>query len=160
MAPVFLEGFNKHAQPIWHRRKLINLETIEKHRLSEVTLGSWSLPGFHEALLRLALSDGEFSVVDGSAWFSQFPNGPREYYLHIFLGLTAGTVLCEQFDSNKEEENFFARVVRPAFDEAARILGREPAIVPLCQGRHAASPLWYAYPDNYRAHFRALGIEP
>ena len=128
--------------------------------MSEVKLGDWPLPLLHQSLLHLVLPDQQIDVVDGSDWFARFPGGPREYYLNIFIGLTGGTVLFEQFDTNKEEAEFFARIVRPAFEEAASILGHDPPILPLCRGKHAASPLWYSYPDSYRAHFYAMGVEP
>lgn len=137
---------------------MTNVETVEKFRLRDVKLGEWSLPDLHLALLRKALPGEQYAVVEGSEWFSRFAGGARDYYLEIFLALTGGTVLFETFLTDAEEGKFYNRVVRPAFEEATRILGHEPAVMPLCRGRHAASPLWYAYPDSYRDHFAALGV--
>jgi hypothetical protein len=135
------------------------VETVEKLRLSEVRAGQWCLPDLHRALLRRALPDETITIAEGSAWLSARPRGPRDYYVDIFLALTGEVVLFESFETDKEEEKFFASVVRPALLEAMRILGREPAITPLCKGRHRASRLWYAYPDSYREHFEALGVQ-
>ena len=158
VTPMFIEGINRLAEPIWRGRQIINVETVEKHRLRDVMVDEWSLPDLHLALLRQALPDEHYEVVDGSEWFAHFANGARDYYLEIFLALTGGTVLFETFVTSGEEGLFYNRVVRPAFDEATHILGHEPAIKPLCAGKHAASPLWYAYPESYRTHFAALGV--
>ena len=83
----------------------------------------------------------------------------RYYYLEIFLALTGAHRPVRRHSLTSAEESiFYDRVVCPAFDEATRILAHEPAILPLCAGKHAASPLWYAYPDSYREHFAALGV--
>ena len=159
VAPIFVEGINRFTQPIWRRRQIINVETIEKFRLSDLHIDDVRLPDFHRALIRRAIPDEKVTIVEGSDWLSSYSCGPRDYYLDILLGLTGGTVLFETFLTDKEEARFFHSVVRPAFTEATRILKREPSLMPLCTGRRAASPLWYAYPDSYRAHFEALGVK-
>lgn len=155
---MFIEGINRLGEPIWRRRQILNVESVEGLRLSEVQIGERTLNQFHHAVLRLALPGEIFNLIDASEFYQKFNKNPRDYYVSIFLGMTDGSILFEEFLTDSEEAKFFERAVRPALTDATNILGHEPAILPLCKGRHAASPLWYAYPDSSRSQFDALGV--
>ncbi|CAN1573236.1 hypothetical protein MCELHM10_03434 [Paracoccaceae bacterium] len=157
VAPMFLDGINRNGQPIFRRHHLINVETVEKLRLSEVTVSGRTLPDLHADLLQLAIPKETFRTVDGSSLFGSYSAGARDYYVDLFVALTGGLILFEDFLTDAKEADFFARVVLPAFDAACKILGHRPMISKLCDNRRMPSPLWYAYPASYRAHFAALG---
>ena len=157
VAPMFINSVNRHGQPVFRRERLINVETVEKLRLSEIRIGNHDLPAFHAALMRLAIPAEPFTLVEASSWLGSYPQGAKDYYVELFLGLTDGVMLLEDFITDPKEADFFDRIVKPAFDLACRQLGKRPAIARLCNNRRSDSPLWYAYPDSYRAHFAALG---
>lgn len=158
VAPVFVEGVNRRGQPLWRRRPMTQLETVEKLRLNEVCVGDWDLPSLHRTLLRRALPDEQFTVVEGSDWFARYPGGAREWYRDLFLALTAGVVLFEVFVTDPKEADFFSQVVRPAYRMASEALGGSPSIISLCSNRRAESIFWNAYPASYLSLFRALGV--
>lgn len=118
-----------------------------------------ALPDLHQDLLQLAIPDEAFQTVDGSSIFGSYPAGARDYYVELFVALTGDLILFEDFITDATEAEFFARVVLPAFDAACKILGHRPMIRKLCDNRRMPSPLWYAYPASYRAHFAALGCK-
>jgi hypothetical protein len=157
VAPMFLEGISRNGQPFFRRHHLINVETIERLRLSEVVVAGRSLPDVHTNLLRIALPNDTFQLVEGSSLLSSYPAGARDYYVDLFAALGSDLLLLEDFMTDDEEAGFFDRVVRPAFDTACSILGKRPLVRRLCDNRRMPSPLWYAYPASYRAHFAALG---
>jgi hypothetical protein len=158
VAPMFVEGINRSGQPIWRRRRVLNVDELTALRISEIKFGKIKLPGFHMELLEMALPNEEVKVLDISEWIEEFHISPEQYYLSIFLSLTDGTTLFENFVTDSEEGRFAEKVINPAFSKAREIIGCDPMIVPLCCGRRASSALWYAYPDSYRAHFEALGV--
>ena len=157
VAPMFLEGVSRNGQPFFRRRVLANVEKVDRLRLAEVMVSGRTLPGIHTDLLRLALPYEKMTLVEGSHWFGQYPAGARDYYVDLFAALSGDLMLLEDFITDDEEAGFFDRVVRPAFDTACCILGKRPLVRRLCDNRRMASPLWYAYPASYRAHFATLG---
>lgn len=158
VAPLFIEGVNRLGQPIWRKRQMVNVQSVENVPFGDIWIGNRELPALHHELLQIALPDTEFSVIDGSDWRAK-QGGSYDCYLNICASLDDKITLFEDFMTNEAETKFFDAVVRPALLEAAKALGREPAILPICKGCRAASPLWYAYPDSYRAHFEALGVD-
>jgi hypothetical protein len=159
VTPAFLEGFSRNGQPIFRRHTLANVEAVDQLKLADVLISGRTLPSIHADLLSLALPAERMELVEGSHWFGMYPSGARDYYVDLFSALSGDLLLFEDFLTNKEESVFFDRVVRPAFDTACSILGKRPLIRPLCENRRVSSPLWYAYPASYRAHFAALGCE-
>lgn len=157
VAPMFLEGISRNGQPFFRRQHLVNVETVEQLRLCDVTVAGRALPELHAALLRLALPDHSFQTVDGSRILGGYPRGAKDYYVDLFAALTGDLMLYEDFVTDTTEAAFFQQIVRPAFEAACTILGQRPMVRRLCDNRRMASPLWYAYPARYRAHFAALG---
>ena len=51
VAPMFIEGTNRLSQPIWRRRPVINVETVEKVRLAEIVMGDTQLTALPSASL-------------------------------------------------------------------------------------------------------------
>ena len=159
VAPMFLEGFSRNGQPFFRRQVLRNVEQVDRLRLLDVSISGRRSPDIHADLLRLALPNEEMELVDGSSWFDLYPNGAKDYYVDLFVGLTANRMLFEDFITDNADARFFDEVVRPAFDAACSKLGQRPMVRRLCENRRAASPLWYTYPASYRAHFATLGFE-
>lgn len=157
VAPMFLEGVSRTGQPFFRRQVLTNVEKVDRLQLAKVSVSGRPLPSIHTDLLRLALPDERMELVEGSHWFGQYPAGAQDYYVDLFAALTGNLILFEDFVTSGEDGPFFERVVRPAFDAACSILGIRPLVRRLYDNRRMASPLWYAYPASYRAHFAALG---
>jgi hypothetical protein len=157
IAPAFIEKINRRGQPVWRKRAILNVEELDRKRLCEIEVNGRPLPEFHDLFLRAALQNTHFRIVEGSDWFGNYPNGARDYYTDLFLGLRGNFVLVEDFDT-EDGMHFFAEIVRPAFDTAKQVSGVSPYIMRLNPGRFTNSPLWYAYPDYYRAHLAALGV--
>jgi hypothetical protein len=159
VTPVFLEGFGKNGQPFFRRQILENVEKVDRQRLVDVSVSGRSLLDIHADLLRMAIPDEDMQLVDGSSWFGRYPSGAKDYYVDLFAALTGDLMLFEDFISDAAESRFFDEAVRPAFDAACAILGQRPVVRKLCDNRRMASPLWYAYPAGYRAHFASLGFD-
>jgi hypothetical protein len=81
----------------------------------------------------------------------------RFFRRSLFSALTGDLILVEDFVTDFAEARFYADVVRPAFEAACSVIGQRPLVRRLCDNRRVVSPLWYAYPASYRAHFNALG---
>lgn len=157
--PMFVKGVGKGGKPYFIKRPLLRIDAVDNHPMTEITLAGRSMPEFHDNLLRDALEGLDIRTIDGSDWFGSYSRGARDYYIEIFLGLTAGLFLFEDFITDFKEQRFFGEVVRPAYEEASRMLGKSPAIVPLCPNRRMVSPLWYAYPESYWPLFQKMGVE-
>ena len=157
VAPIFVERVNRNGGPIFRRQQLTNVERIEQLRLSQVTVAGLRLHDFHGLLLKIALPGDSFRSIEASEILGRYPNGARDYYVDVFSALTGDLMLVEDFVTDFAEARFYADVVRPAFDSACSIIGQRPLVRRLCDNRRVVSPLWYAYPASYRAHFNALG---
>lgn len=158
VAPAFVEKINRLGEPVWRRRSIENIEAVDKIPLCDIEVAGKTLPNLHALLLSAVLPGAAFRIVEGSSWFGNYPRGARDYYVDLFLGLSGPTVLFEDFVSDAEDAQFFKDIVQPAFRSALDILGHPPHVMRLNPGKRVVSPLWYAYPDHYRAHLAALGV--
>jgi len=158
---MFVEGIGKHGRPYFRRQVLVNVEKVDNHLLLDVEVEGRRLTDIHAGLLNLALPNERMELVEGSSWFGRYPSGAKDYYVDLFSALTGDLMLVEDFVTDFvtdfAEARFYSDVVRPAFDAACSIIGQRPLVRKLCDNRRMASPLWYAYPASYRAHFNALG---
>ena len=154
---MFIEGVSRNGKPIFCRQRLVNLEKVEQFRLSEVTVAGSKLHDFHANLLNIVLPGEAFRTIEGSEVLGRYPSGARDYYVDLFASLTGDLMLFEDFILDGEEADFFNLIVRPAFEVACSMIGQRPLVRKLCDNRRMASPLWYAYPASFRAHFNALG---
>ena len=157
VAPMFIEGINRKGSAIFRRHKITDIPKAEGKSFGSIRIHDLPLPVFHGRLIDAALPSESFRLIDGSVWFGSFPGGAKDFYVDLFLELSQVAIFVEDFVADEHEAEFFRRVVHPAFRTAEKLLGVRPVVSQLTPNRRVLSPLWYAYPASYRAHFNALG---
>lgn len=157
-------GRDRHGRAIIRQQKLVDHNSAEGRPLDAIATASGEgLVAYHHRKLRMIMGAEAPRILDLSEVVATAADGARAYYVDVFKLLAGRAVLFEDFVVDDRTASFFARVVRPAYEQALRAAGRRPQIVRLTQGLRASSPLWYAYPpamadDQQRASQEREGV--
>jgi len=146
----FKKGKNKKLETIVEKEKIIDFKDAEKKKISELkTLWGENLVDFHHFLLKEIFPEIDGRVVDISDWVVRNGGIPKNYYFNILSFAICHTVLFDDFDSLKSEENFLKEVVLPDFNEVEKYFGVKPIIVKISEnGEQEKDPSWCYYSEK------------
>lgn len=148
----FSLGLNRNLKNIVKNEKIIDFNGAEGKKLSELkTLWGEGLVSFHHFFLQEIFPVMKGRLVDTSNWFLGSSDRVKCYYELVFTLAVSNSILFEDFDLLKEENNFVAKTVIPIFNEIRDRFGVKPIIVKISNvGEHESDPYWYSYSEKLK----------
>ena len=161
VSPPTVSGRGRDGRVIWSRLKILHHDVAEGAPLNSIYLSDGtSLIDYHHKSFSSIIGADCPSIIDLSELIPSAFLGAHRYYNDLLGLLLEDCVLFEDFVVDRCTEQFFSRVVKPAFESIASSSGRAPKIARLIYGSRAALPVWNFYPsskiDSRRLGTRAL----
>lgn len=142
-------GKDRHGRPITRTRKLVEHNSADGRPFASLTTDTGeSLISYHHRKLACVMGADTPRFVDLSEVVASASAGARSYYADVLRLLMSQAVLFEDFIIDEQTAAFFAKVVRPAFEEVVSEGGRTPQVVRLTHGRRACLSIWNAFPPT------------